>query len=77
MSDEINFARAILGERQWQDVPDAEVLEISERLLAEWMSGEARMQRPKLYDHYAILLLALVRQNRELQGRIAALEKRI
>ena len=35
------------------------VLHEAERLLNEWMSGEIRMERPKLYDHYALLLLAL------------------
>lgn len=71
---ELNFARAILGQRNYREVPDAEVLAESERLLGEWMAGEIRMERPKLYDHYALLLLALLRKNRELEDRIAALE---
>ncbi|ADY26939.1 hypothetical protein Deipr_1807 [Deinococcus proteolyticus MRP] len=74
MSDELNFAHTILQGRAWRDVPDHEVLAESERLLGEWMSGEVRMERPKLYDHYALLLLALTRQNRELSARVAALE---
>ena len=75
MSDrEVNFARAIIGERAYRDVPADEVLREAERLLGGWMSGELRMERPKLYDHYALLLLALLQKNRELEARIAALE---
>lgn len=77
MSDELNFAHSILQGRQWREVPDHEVLAESERLLGEWMSGEVRMERPKLYDHYALLLLALTRQNRELQERVARLEAQL
>ena len=76
MSDELNFARTILRDRQWREVPDQEILAESERLLGEWMSGEVRMERPKLYDHYALLLLALLQKNRELEERVAALEGR-
>ena len=77
MSDrETNFARAIIGERPFRDVPTDEVLREAERLLTEWMSGDIRMERPKLYDHYALLLLALLQQNRELEARIEALEAR-
>ncbi len=71
---ELNFARAILGDRNFREVPDEEVLEGAERLLGEWMSGEARLERPKLYDHYALLLVALTRRVRELEARVAALE---
>ncbi|KQR15588.1 hypothetical protein [Deinococcus sp. Leaf326] len=77
MSDkELNFAREILGERRYREVPDDEILREAERLLHEWMSGEVRMERPKLYDHYALLLLALTRHTRELENRVAALEGR-
>ncbi|WP_291426459.1 hypothetical protein [Deinococcus sp.] len=77
MSDrEVNFARAILGERSYRDVPTDEVLRGAERLLNEWMGGEIRMERPKLYDHYALLLLGLLQKNRDLEARIAALEAR-
>ena len=77
MSDrEVNFARAIIGERSYRDVPSDEVLREAERLLGEWMSGEIRMERPKLYDHYALLLVALVRRVRELEARVGALEER-
>ena len=77
MSDkELNFAREIMGERRYSEVPDDEVLREAERLLHEWMSGEVRMERPKLYDHYALLLLALTRRTRELEVRVAALEGR-
>ena len=77
MSDELNFAHSILQGRRWDEVPDAEVLALSEHLLGQWMSGEVRMERPKLYDHYALLLLALTRQNRALTERVAALEARL
>lgn len=77
MSDrELNFARAVLGDRSFRDVPDEEVLAEAERLLLAWMSGEVRMERPKLYDHYALLLLALTRRVRDLEARVAALEGR-
>ncbi|PTA68902.1 hypothetical protein [Deinococcus arcticus] len=75
MSDrELNFAREILGTRSYREVPDAEVLQAAEGLLADWLAGETRMERPKLYDHYALLLLALTRQVRALEDRVAALE---
>lgn len=74
MDRELNFAREILGERSYRDVPDEEVLREAERLLSGWMAGELRMERPKLYDHYALLLLALLRRNRELEARVSALE---
>ncbi|EYB69014.1 hypothetical protein DEIPH_ctg012orf0083 [Deinococcus phoenicis] len=73
---ELNFAREILGSRSYRDVPDEAVLEGAERLLEGWLSGELRMERPKLYDHYALLLLALTRQVRTLEARVAALEAR-
>ncbi|MFC4640116.1 hypothetical protein [Deinococcus hohokamensis] len=73
---ELNFAREILGERSYRDVSDEEVLRQAERLLSGWMAGETRMERPKLYDHYALLLLALTRRTRELEARLAALEAR-
>ncbi len=71
---ELNFAREIMGSRSYRDVPDAEVLAQAERLLDGWMSGELRMERPKIYDHYALLLLALTRQVRALEARVADLE---
>ncbi|BBN96428.1 hypothetical protein DEIGR_100122 [Deinococcus grandis] len=75
MSDrELNFAREIMGGRSYRDVPDAEVLAEAERLLDGWMSGELRMERPKIYDHYALLLLALTRQVRTLEARVSELE---
>lgn len=73
---ELNFARAILGERSFREVPDDEVLREAERLLFAWMTNETKMERPKLYDHYAMIFLALLRKNRELEDRIAALEQR-
>ncbi|CAM3607293.1 hypothetical protein [Deinococcus frigens] len=73
---ELNFAREIIGQRGFRDVPAGEVLREAERLLNSWMAGEMRMERPKLYDHYALLFLALLQQNRELEARLAALEAR-
>lgn len=72
---ELNFAREIIGERSWREVPDDEVLVRAEELLTAWMGGEARIERPKLYDHYALPLLALLRRVRELEARVAELEK--
>ncbi|WP_309572023.1 hypothetical protein [Deinococcus sp.] len=75
MSDrELNFAQELLKGRSWRDVPDDEVLAEAQRLLDGWMAGETRMERPKLYDHYALLLLALTRQMRALETRVAELE---
>ncbi|MFC3833765.1 MULTISPECIES: hypothetical protein [Deinococcus] len=75
MSDrDLNFAQEILKGRSWRDVPDDEVLAQAERLLDGWMGNEHRMERPKLYDHYALLLLALTRQVRALETRVAELE---
>lgn len=71
---ELNFARAVLGDRAFREVPDDEVLREAERLLFAWMTNETRLERPKLYDHYALVLLALIRENRALAGRVAALE---
>ncbi|WP_412027329.1 hypothetical protein [Deinococcus yunweiensis] len=71
---ELNFASEILKGRSWRDVPDDEVLAQAERLLDGWMGNEHRMERPKLYDHYALLLLALTRQVRTLEARVAELE---
>lgn len=77
MSDrELNFAKTILGDRSYRDVPDDEVLREAERLLSDWMAGELRLERPKLYDHYALLLAALLRRTRELEARVAELEAR-
>lgn len=73
---EVNFARAIIGERNYQDVPTDEVVAKARELLGDWMSGEIRMERPKLYDHYALLLLALLDKNAELEARVRALEGR-
>ncbi|ADV66731.1 hypothetical protein [Deinococcus maricopensis] len=74
MSDELNFAKTILAGRSYRDVPDDEILTKAERLLDAWMTGEARMERPKLYDHYALVFAALLRRVHELEGRVATLE---
>lgn len=77
MSDrELNFAAALLEGRNFREVPDDEVLERARELLAAWMGGEARMERPKLYDHYALLFLALIRRVQDLEARVAELEGR-
>ena len=77
MSDrELNFAAAILDGRNFRDVPDEEVLARARELLTGWMAGESRMERPKLYDHYALLFMALIRRVEDLEARVAALEGR-
>ena len=73
---ELNFARTILQDRTFREVPDDEVLREAERLLLAWMTNETKLERPKLYDHYALVLVALLRKNRELEERLAALEGR-
>ena len=59
MSDELNLAREILQGRSFKDVPDTEILDRSRQLFEDWMSGELRMERPKVYDHYALVIAAL------------------
>ncbi|MFC4454350.1 hypothetical protein [Deinococcus sonorensis] len=76
MSDELNLARRILQGRAVQQVPDDEVLQEAERLLSGWMQGELRMERPKLYDHYALVFSALIRRVQQLEERVAELERR-
>lgn len=60
--DELNFARELLQGREFSDLSDSEVLQGSSELLSRWMSGDSRMERPKLYDHYALPLAALCRE---------------
>jgi hypothetical protein len=38
------------------------------------MSGELRMERPKVYDHYAIVIAALLRRVNDLELRLERLE---
>ncbi|AWN22272.1 hypothetical protein DKM44_02655 [Deinococcus irradiatisoli] len=71
---ELNFAREILRGRPAAEVGDDEVLEEAERLLSGWMAGDLKMERPKLYDHYALALAALLRSVRQLEARVAQLE---
>lgn len=76
MSDhELNFAKEILQGRSASAVSDTEIISSAERLLAGWMSGDLKMERPKLYDHYALLLAALLRQVVSLEARVAELEQ--
>ncbi|WP_420594811.1 hypothetical protein [Deinococcus sp.] len=72
---ELNFAREILQGRSAREVSDDEVLREAERLLSGWMNGQLRMERPKLYDHYALLLSALLRKVASLEARVAELEE--
>lgn len=74
MSDELNLAREILQGRSHKDVPDTEVLDRSRQLFEDWMSGELRMERPKVYDHYALVIAALLRRVGELETRLEVLE---
>ena len=74
MSDELNLAREILQGRSFKDVPDTEILDRSRQLFEDWMSGELRMERPKVYDHYALVIAALLRRVNELETRLKVLE---
>ena len=74
MDDELNFAREILKGRSARELDDDEVLREAERLLSGWMAGELRMERPKLYDHYALVFSALLRQVARLEARVGELE---
>jgi hypothetical protein len=71
---ELNFARTILQGRAAKDVGDDEVLREAERLLSGWQAGQLRMERPKLYDHYALIFSALLRKVAALEARVEALE---
>ncbi|GGR22602.1 hypothetical protein [Deinococcus ruber] len=73
-SPELNLARTLLNGRSHRDVSDDEILSESRRLFEEWMNGEVRMERPKVYDHYAMVIAALLRRVNELETRLAALE---
>jgi len=76
MSDELNLAREILQGRSHRDVPDDEILARSRQLFEDWMGGEVRMERPKVYDHYALVIAALLRRVGDLEARLARLEDR-
>ncbi|GEM49222.1 hypothetical protein [Deinococcus cellulosilyticus] len=73
---EINFAKTILQDRPWQEVSSGEVLQSSKALLSEWMAGEKRLERPKLYDHYALLLVALVDRVERLEEELQSLKNK-
>ncbi|WP_051963858.1 hypothetical protein [Deinococcus misasensis] len=73
---EINFAKTILQDRNWKEVSSDEVLEKSRALLSEWMAGEKRLERPKLYDHYAILLVALIDRVERLEEELQSLKNK-
>ncbi|WP_293914948.1 hypothetical protein [Deinococcus sp.] len=72
---ELNFARTILQGRAVSAVGDDEVLREAERLLTGWQAGQLRMERPKLYDHYALVFSALLRKVAALEARLDALEQ--
>ncbi len=71
---ELNFAKEILNGRPASGVGDDEVLREAERLLSGWMAGTLKMERPKLYDHYALVFAALLRKVGALEARVAELE---
>jgi len=71
---DLNFGKTLLGNRNYRDLSDDEILQRSKELLDGWMSGEHTLERPKLYDHYAILFLALVRRVQDLEERVHSLE---
>ncbi len=74
---ELNFARELLQGRSAAEVGDDEVLDGAERLLSGWMAGQLKMERPKLYDHYALPLAALLRAVKSLEARVAELEAQL
>ncbi len=74
MSDELNLAREILKGRSYKEVSDDEVLARSRQLFEDWMNGDLRMERPKVYDHYALVITALLRRVSELEARLEGLE---
>ena len=74
MSDELNLAREILKGRSYKEVSDDEVLARSRQLFEDWMNGDLRMERPKVYDHYALVITALLRRVSELEVRLEGLE---
>ena len=71
---DLNFGKALLNGRNYRDLSDDEILQRSKELLEGWMSGDHTLERPKLYDHYAILFLALVRRVQELEEKVHSLE---
>jgi hypothetical protein len=71
---ELNLGRELLKGRDYREVPQTEVLSESARLLNDWMGGEIRIERPKLYDHYALVFTALIGRLQALEDRVAALE---
>ncbi len=71
---EYNFAHAILEGRSFEELQPTEVLDRSSALLRGWMRGDHSMERPKLYDHYALLLVALIEQLSRLERRLDHLE---
>lgn len=76
MSDtELNFAKVVLEGRPYRALADEEILHRSRALLEGWMDGEHRMERPKLYDHYALVLVALIRRVESLEARLESLEQ--
>jgi hypothetical protein len=75
-SDELNFAKTILQGRTYRELGDDEILARSLELLDGWMAGEHRVERPKLYDHYALVLVALLRRVDSLEQRVRELEQK-
>lgn len=73
--DELNFAREVLKGQGRRDLTDDQILARSRELLDKWMDGQHRMQRPKLYDHYALVLSALLSKLERLEARVEELEK--
>lgn len=71
---ELNFARTLLAGRHHRELGDDEVIARARDLLESWMDGDVRIERPKLYDHYALVLVALLRRVEQLEARVAALE---
>lgn len=72
--EELNFAKTLLAGRSYRDLTDDEIIEGARALLEGWLAGDHRMERPKLYDHYALVIVALLRRVQQLEARLEKLE---
>jgi hypothetical protein len=71
---DINFGKTLLKGRDFRELSDEEILLEGEQLLGGWMEGKHNLERPKLYDHYAIVFTALIHKIGQLEARLEALE---
>lgn len=71
---DINFGKTLLKGRDFRELSDEEILLEGEQLLGGWMEGKHSLERPKLYDHYAIVFTALIHKISQLEARLEKLE---